>query len=163
MLALVVAGCSRGGDRGNEAATGGPAAGSPGRPEAAPVRGCGYITETEASVVLAQPSRYRRAQSSAQLCTIEPVSGDAFHGTTVSYRVALGNTAQYDFFAAQKSAQPVSGLGDRALWLAAGGTRGNLVVVTDTNVVSLAISDFSGRRDLRKRAEAFAKKVLNRL
>jgi hypothetical protein len=114
-------------------------------------------------VVLAQPSRYRREQRTAQLCTIEPVSGDAFHGTTVSYRVARGNTAQYDFFAAQKSSQPVSGLGDRALWLAAGGTRGNLVVVRDTTVVSLAISDFSGRTDLRKRAEAFAKKVLNRL
>jgi hypothetical protein len=114
-------------------------------------------------VVLAQPSRYRRAQSSAQLCTIEPVSGDAFHGTTVSYRVIRGNTAQFDFFAAQKSSQPVSGLGTRALWLAAGNTRGNLVVVTDTNVVSLSISDFSGRRDLRKRAETFAKRLLDRL
>lgn len=163
MLALVVAGCSRGGDRGGDAAAGRSDSVTPGRPAAAPVRGCAYITETEASVVLSQPSRYRRAQSSAQLCTIEPVSGDAFHGTTVSYRVARGNTAQYDFFAAQKSAQPVSGLGDRALWLAAGGTRGNLVVVTDTNVVSLAISDFSGRKDLRKRAEAFARRVLNRL
>jgi len=163
VLVLAVAGCSRSGDRGNEAATGGAASGSPSGPAAAPVRGCAYITETEASVVLAQPSRYRRAQSNAQLCTIEPVSGDAFHGTTVSYRVVKGNTAQYDFFAAQKSSLPVSGLGDRALWLSAGGTRGNLVVVTDTNVVSLAISDFSGRKDLRKRAEAFAKKVLNRL
>lgn len=114
-------------------------------------------------MALAQPSRYRRAQSNAQLCTIEPVSGDAFHGTTVSYRVIRGNTAQFDFFAAQKSSQPVSGLGTRALWLSAGATRGNLVVVADTNVVSVAISDFSGRSDLRKRAEAFAKKVLNRL
>lgn len=163
MLALVVAGCSRGEDRGDDAAAGRSDSGIPGQPAAAPVRGCGYITETEASVVLAQPSRYRRAQSSAQLCTIEPVSGDAFHGTTVTYRVVRGNTAQFDFFAAQKSSQPVSGLGDRALWLAAGGARGNLVVVTDTNVVTLAISDFRGRTDLRKRAEAFAKKVLGRL
>lgn len=97
------------------------------------------------------------------MCTIEPMSGDVFHGTTVSYRVVRGNTAQYDFFAAQKSSQPLSGLGDRALWLSAGGTRGNLVVVRDTSVISLAISDFSGRTDLRKRAEAFARKVLGRL
>lgn len=156
-----MAGCSHG--AGREAATRGTDSASPGRPAAAAVSGCGFITETEASTALGQPSRYRRGAASAQSCTIEPMSGDAFHGVTVSYRIIRGNTAQYDFFAAQKQSQPVTGLGDRALWLPAGATRGNLVLVTGADVVSISISDFSGRADLRRRAVAFAGRVLGRL
>jgi hypothetical protein len=125
--------------------------------------GCSYITEAEASVALGQPSRYRREQPGGATCSIEPVLADAFHGTTVSYRISRGSTAQYDFFAVQKHVEPVGGVGDRALWLAAGATRGNLVVVRGTDVVMVAITDFSGKGNLRDRARAFARRVLDRL
>jgi hypothetical protein len=163
-LALAVAACSHGAER--AAATRGSAATAADRARAlaAPPRsGCGFITEAEASVALAQPSRYRREASGGPTCSIEPALGDAFHGATATYRVSRGSTAQYDFFAAQKSAQPVGGLGDRALWLAAGATRGNLVVVHGTDVVTVTISDFSARGKLQARARAFVEKVLGRM
>jgi hypothetical protein len=125
--------------------------------------GCSYITEAEASVALGQPSRYRHEQPGGPTCSIEPVLGDAFQGTTVSYRISRGTSAQYDFFAAQKRSQPVGGLGDRALWLAAGATRGNLVVVHGSDVVTVAITDFSGKGRLQDRARAFARKVLDHM
>jgi hypothetical protein len=130
---------------------------------AAPLGICRYITEAEASDALEQASRYRRGDPANQSCVIDPASGDAFRGVSVDFRVSRGSTAMYDFFAAQKSAEPLRGLGDRALWLSAGETRGNLVAVKGTNVVSLAISDFSGKGDLKVRARAFAKQVLKRL
>ena len=68
----------------------------------------------------------------------------------------------YDFLEAQKQAEAI-GLGDRALWLAAGETRGNLVVVKGGDEVSLTISDFTGAGGLKGRARAFAKKVLERM
>src|SRR5512142_1970851 len=68
----------------------------------APARnGCSYLTEAQASAALGQPSRYRPRQPTPAACTIEPASGDVFHGTTVDYRVANGS-AQFDFLAAQK-------------------------------------------------------------
>lgn len=161
---MVAAGCSRGSDRvrstrdslavstGNEAA-----AAAPGR------GGCRFITETEASATLDQPTRYRAEPPSPQSCTLEPASGDAFHGVTVTYRVVPGGRAQYDFIAAQKKAQPVSGLGDRALWLAAGGRGGNLVVIHGTDVVSLTITDPTGRGQLEQRARDLARTVLEHL
>jgi hypothetical protein len=131
---------------------------------APPLRGgCSYITEAEASVALGQPSRYRHEQPGGPTCSIEPVLGDVFHGTTVSYRISRGTTAQYDFFAAQKKATPAGGVGDRALWLPAGDTRGNLVVVQGSDVVLVAISDFSGKGRLQDRARAFARMVLEHM
>jgi hypothetical protein len=164
VLALSVAACSSGTERAaatrDSAAASEKRAGAP----AAPARsGCGYITEAEASVALAQPSRYRREPSGGPTCSVEPALGDAFHGTTVTYRISRGSTAQYDFFAAQKRSQPIGGLGDRALWLAAGATRGNLVVVHGTDVVTVTISDFSAKGKLQERARAFAQKVLGRM
>jgi hypothetical protein len=91
------------------------------------------------------------------------VSGDAFHGVSVDFRVSRGSTDVYAFFAAQKAAEPVRGLGDSALWLPARETRGNLVVVHGPNTVSLTISDFSGKGNLKARARAFAERVLDRL
>jgi hypothetical protein len=124
---------------------------------------CGYITEAEASRALDQPSKYRRADGTGQSCTLDPVSGDAFHGVSVDFRVSRGSTDVYAFFAAQKAAEPVRGLGDSALWLPARETRGNLVVVHGPNTVSLTISDFSGKGNLKARARAFAERVLDRL
>ena len=164
MLALSVAACSRGTER--AAAARDSAAAAADRPEApgAAVRGgCGYITEAEASVALAQPSRYRREPAGGPTCSVEPALGDAFHGTTATYRISRGSTAQYDFFAAQKRSQPIGGLGDRALWLPAGATRGNLVVVHGPDVVTVTISDFSAKGKLQERARAFAQKVLGRM
>ena len=160
VLALAVAACSRGADRAGAARD----SVDQTRAVIAPARtGCGFITEAEASVALAQPSRYRREPSGGPTCSIEPALGDVFHGTTVNYRISRGSTAQYDFFAAQKSSQPVSGLGDRALWLPAGTTRGNLVVVLGSDVVTVTISDFSAKGKLEARARAFAEKVLDRM
>ncbi len=124
---------------------------------------CGYITEAEASRALEQPSKYRRADGTNQSCTLDPASGDAFHGVSVDFRVSRGSTDVYAFFAAQKAAEPLRGLGDRALWLPAGETRGNLVVVHGPYAVSLTISDFSGKGNLKGRARAFAEMVLDRL
>jgi len=124
---------------------------------------CGYITEAEASRALDQPSKYRRADGTGQSCTLDPASGDAFHGASVDFRVSRGGTDVYAFFAAQKAAEPLRGLGDRALWLPAGDTRGNLVVVNGPYAVSLTISDFSGKGNLKARARAFAERVLDRL
>ena len=124
---------------------------------------CEYITEAEASRALDQPSKYGRADGTGQSCTLAPASGDAFHGASVDFRVSRDSTDVYAFFAAQKAAEPLRGLGDRALWLPAGETRGNLVVVRGSYAVSLTISDFSGKGDLKGRARAFAERVLDRL
>ena len=165
VAALVLAGCSKDGKRdagaGERAAP--PSGAGPETTSARPRRICGYITEAEASRVLDQPSKYRRADGTGQSCILDPASGDAFHGVSVDFRVSRGSTDVYDFFAAQKAAEPLGGLGDRALWLAAGETRGNLVVAKGADAVSLTISDFSGKGDLKARARAFAEKVLERL
>ena len=68
----------------------------------------------------------------------------------------------YDFLKAQKQSEPI-GLGDRSLWLPAGDSRGNLVVVKDADEVSLTITDLSGSGDLKARARAIARKVLQNL
>lgn len=124
--------------------------------------GCSYLTEAQATTALGQPSRYRPRQPTTAACTIEPASGDVFHGTTVDYRVTQG-TAQFDFFAAQKDAQKITGLGDRAVWLSAGKTRGNLAVIRGSTVVSLTITDLSGHRQLEQKARDFARLVLEHL
>ncbi|MGH7538796.1 MAG: hypothetical protein ACREMF_09190 [Gemmatimonadales bacterium] len=165
LVALGLLGCSREAKRDVVAREPGattPSSGAPATP-AAPRGICGYITEAEASDVLDQSSRYRRSNPSSQSCVIDPASVDAFRGVSVDFRVSRGNTAMYDFFAAQKSSEPLRGLGERALWLPAGRTRGNLVAVKGADAVSLTISDFSGRGDLKGRARAFAKKVLEHM
>ena len=124
--------------------------------------GCSYLTEAQATAALGQPSRYRPRQPTPAACTIEPASGDVFHGTTVDYRVTRG-TAQFDFLAAQKNAQEITGLGDRAVWLSAGKTRGNLAVIRGSNVVALTITDLSGHRQLEQKARDFARLVLEHL
>jgi hypothetical protein len=124
--------------------------------------GCSYLSEAQATAALGQPSRYRPRQPTPAACTIEPASGDVFHGTTVDYRVTQGS-AQFDFIAAQKDAQKITGLGDRAVWLSAGKTRGNLAVIRGTIVVSLTITDLSGHRQLEQKARDFARLVLEHL
>ena len=129
----------------------------------APARnGCSYLSEAQASAALGQPSRFRPRQPSLAACTIEPASGDVFHGTTVDYRVAAG-TAQFDFLAAQKNAEMITGLGDRAVWLAAGNTRGNLAVTRGNAAVLVTITDLSGHRQLEQKARDFARLVLEHL
>ena len=129
----------------------------------APARnGCSYLTESQASAALGQPSRFRPRQPSPAACTIEPASGDVFHGTTVDYRVAQGS-AQFDFFAAQKNAEKITGLGDRAVWLGAGKTRGNLAVTHGNTAVLVTITDLSGHRQLEQKARDFARLVLEHL
>jgi len=165
VAALLVVGCSKDGKRdagaGERAAT--PSGGGPEAPSARPQGVCGYITEAEASRALDQPSKYRRVDGTNQSCTLDPVSGDAFHGVSVDFRVSRGTTDMDAFLAAQKAAEPLRGLGDRALWLPAGATRGNLVVVNGPHAVSLTISDFSGKGGMKARARAFAEMVLDRL
>lgn len=130
---------------------------------ARPGGACGSVTAAEASEALDQPSRYRRdAAGGSEHCVLVPASGDAFHGVSVDYRMWRGSTKAYDFLAAQKQSQPVRGLGDRALWLAAGRTRGNLAVVKGRDVLSLTITDFRAASDLRARARAVARLVLDR-
>lgn len=162
---LLLVGCSKedARDAGAGEPGGGPAGGGSEATSTRPSGICGYITEAEASRALDQPSKYRRPEGTGQSCTLDPVSGDAFHGVSVDYRVSPDSTDVYAFFAAQKAAEPVRGLGDRALWLPAGDTRGNLVVVNGPYAVSLTISDFRGKGDLKARARAFAKKVLEHL
>jgi len=129
----------------------------------APARnGCSYLTESQASAALGQPSRYRPRQPTPAACTIEPASGDVFHGTTIDYRVATG-TAQFDFLAAQKDAENITGLGDRAVWLGAGKTRGNLAVTHGNTAVLITITDLSGHRQLEQKARDFARLVLEHL
>jgi hypothetical protein len=132
------------------------AASAPGR------NGCSYLSEAQASSALGQPSRYRPRQPTPAGCTIEPASGDVFHGTTVDFRVAPG-TAQYDFLAAQKDADKITGLGDRAVWLGAGSTRGNLAVVRGNTAVLVTITDLSGHRQLEQKARDFVRLVLEHL
>ena len=129
----------------------------------APARnGCGYLTEAQATAALGQPSRYRPRQPTTAACTIEPTSGDVFHGTTVDYLVAQGS-AQFDFLAVQKDAEKITGLGDRAVWLAAGKTRGNLAVTRGNTAVLVTITDLSGHRQLEQKARDFARLVLEHL
>jgi hypothetical protein len=128
-----------------------------------PASACGYVTAAEASSALGQASGYRlESPGPTGHCVLVPVSGDAFHGATVDYEVSHGTTA-YDFLAAQAQAQPLSGLGDKALWLSAGRFRGNLAVIKGSDVLSLTISDFRSGSDLRARARALAEHVLERL
>lgn len=124
--------------------------------------GCSYLSEAQASAALGQPSRYRPRQPTPAGCTIEPASGDVFHGTTVDYRVAPGS-AQFDFLAAQKDAETITGLGDRAVWLGAGKTRGNLAVIRGQTAVLVTITDLSGHRQLEQKARDFARLVLEHL
>ena len=154
--------CMKGPDRTatNRPAT---AASSTATAASAPARnGCSYLSEAQASAALGQPSRYRPRQPTPAGCTIEPASGDVFHGTTVDYRVAPGS-AQFDFIAAQKDAQNITGLGDRAVWLGAGRTRGNLAVVRGNTAVLVTITDLSGHRQLEQKARDLARLVLEQL
>ena len=129
----------------------------------APARnGCSYLSEAQASAALGQQSRYRPRQPTPAGCTIEPASGDVFHGTTVDYRVAPGS-AQFDFLAAQKDAEKITGLGDRAVWLGAGKTRGNLAVIRGNTALLVTITDLSGHRQLEQKARDFARLVLEQL
>lgn len=127
-----------------------------------PGNGCSYLTEAQASAALGQPSRFRPRQPTPAACTIEPASGDVFHGITLDYRVTRG-TAQFDFLAAQKDAQRITGLGDRAVWLPAGKTRGNLAVIRGSSVVTLTITDLSGNRRLAQEARDVARLVVEHL
>lgn len=129
----------------------------------APARnGCSYLSEAQATAALGQPSRFRPHQPTPAACTIEPASGDVFHGTTVDYRVARGS-AQFDFLAAQKDAEKITGLGDRAVWLGAGKTRGNLAVTRGNTAVLVTITDLSGHRQLEQKARDFARLILEHL
>ena len=130
---------------------------------ARPTGACGYISESDASRVLDQASAFRAHAPTSPTCTIAPRSGDAFRGVSVDFRVSRGTTRMYAFLAAQKQSERVGGVGDSARWLAAGDTRGNLVVVKCTDEVALTISDFSGTGGLKARARAFAAKVLERM
>jgi hypothetical protein len=160
--ALGVVACLKGPDRpANAPASSAPS--STAAASAAPARnGCSYLSEAQASSALGQPSRYRPRQPTPAGCTIEPASGDVFHGTTVDYRVAQG-TAQYDFLAAQKDADKITGLGDRAVWLGAGKNRGNLAVVRGNTALLVTITDLSGQRQLAQKARDFARLVLEHL
>jgi hypothetical protein len=164
LAACVLLGCAK--ERKPDATTRAPAT-PPGDTVATPSArsrdNCDYITEAEASAALDQPSMYRRSAVMGQSCTIDPASGDAFHGASVEIRVTRGDTRMYDFLAAQKSAEPLAGLGDHALWLAAGRARGNLVVVRGGDAVSLTISDLRGKGNVKARARAVATRILERL
>ena len=158
---VVVAACGPG--RKDEVRAPAVAASSTATTTSPPARnGCSYLTEAQATAALGQPSRYRPRQPTPAACTIEPASGDVFHGTTVDYRVTQG-TAQFDFLAAQKDAQKITGLGDRAVWLSAGKTRGNLAVIRGSTVVALTITDLSGHRQLEQKARDFARLILEHL
>jgi len=161
---FVVVACMKGPDRSaTERTTTASSTGTAATRASAPARnGCSYLSEAQASSALGQPSRYRLRQPTPAACTIEPASGDVFHGTTVDFRVAPG-TAQYDFLAAQKDADKITGLGDRAVWLGAGSTRGNLAVVRGNTAVLVTITDLSGHRQLEQKARDFARLILEHL
>ncbi|HET9708065.1 MAG TPA: hypothetical protein VFP39_07160 [Gemmatimonadales bacterium] len=162
LLVLVALSCGESKNR-IETARGPVAVSSTSTATSVPARnGCSYLTEAQASSALGQPSRYRLRQPTPAGCTIEPASGDVFHGTTVDFRVAQG-TAQYDFLAAQKDADKITGLGDRAVWLGAGTTRGNLAVIRGNTAVLVTITDLSGHRQLEQKARDFARLVLEHL
>lgn len=164
LAAAFVWGCSHEGNRAPAGrAPGDTVAGSVAATAAAPHNACEYISESDASQVLDQPSTYRAHAPTSPTCIVAPASGDAFRGISVDFRVSLGTTRMYDFLEAQKKSESVGGVGDRALWLPAGDTRGNLVVVKGNNEVSLTISDFTGAGGLKARARAFAEKVLERM
>ena len=164
VAALVGWSCFREGDRAPAGrAPGDTSAGSGAAAVAPPHNACEYISESDASQILDQPSTYRAHAPTSQTCTVAPVTGDAFRGVSVDFRISLGTTRMYDFLAAQKKSESVGGVGDRARWLPAGDTRGNLAVVEGPNEVSLTISDFSGAGGLKARARAFAAKLLERL
>ena len=160
--ALVVVACMKGPDRSAPERSANAAAGTATAPSAPARNGCSYLSEAQASSALGQPSRYRPRQPTPAGCTIEPASGDVFHGTTVDFRVAQG-TAQYEFLAAQKDADKITGLGDRAVWLGAGKTRGNLAVIRGNTAVLVTITDLSGHRQLEQKARDFARLVLEHL
>ena len=141
-------------DSGARATVGGPVAES--RPRAV----CSYITEAEASDALDQPMRFRPGAGVGQHCTLDPASGDVFHGISADFRVVRGSTGLYDFLVAQKAAEPVGRLGDKAVWLPAGGSRGNLAAVKGGDAVAVSITDLSGKGDLKDRAWALAKRIL---
>lgn len=121
---------------------------------------CGGLTAGEASRILDQPSRYRRAAGGGADCSLEPASGDAFRGVSVDYVVTRGDPRAYAFLAAQKQSEPVPGVGDKARWLGAGRTGGNLVAVAGTEVVSVTIRDFRPGADVRATARALARRLL---
>lgn len=164
LIALALWACSKDAKRG--AAPGGDSAAvapSTAPTAARPQGACGYISEADASSALDQPSTFRPHAPTSQTCALAPASGDAFRGVSVDFRVSQGTTRMYDFLAAQKQSEAVGGVGDRARWLPAGATRGNLVVVKGPYELALTISDFSGAGGLQSRARAFAQKVLERM
>jgi hypothetical protein len=164
LIALALWACSKDAKRGPAAGGDSAAAPSAAAPTAERPQGaCGYISEADASSALDQPSTFRPHAPTSQTCALAPASGDAFRGVSVDFRVSQGTTRMYDFLAAQKQSEAVGGAGDRARWLPAGETRGNLVVVKGPYELALTISDFSGAGNLKERARAFAKKVLEQL
>jgi hypothetical protein len=131
-------------------------------PRSEPAGPCDYMTATDAARLLKQPTRFRPQASIDRGCTLEPDSSDAFRGASVDFAVTRGDTRAYDFLAAQKSSVVVE-LGDKARWLAAGRSGGNLVVVQGRDVLSLTIRDFRFGADVQAEARVLARRLLKGL
>jgi hypothetical protein len=133
-----------------------PAAATEASPPQATRGVCSYITEAEASEILGQASKYRSEDDSSN-CIVDPVSENPPEGLSVDFSLENGD-GSYSYLLGEK-AEPIDGLGDRAAWLP---TTGMLAVVKGSRTVSLTISSFGKRSDLKEKAVAFALKVVGR-
>ena len=117
-----------------------------------------YITESEVSDLVLQPSKYEHSESG---CVIVPASGD-HSGLRISYRVSDKATT-WTVATGMGRAEPISGLGDQAAWVASVPQTGMLVAKKGTNTLGV-IPLWPGKQtNARDEATAVARKVLTKM
>lgn len=113
--------------------------------------GCAVITEAEVEEALGFDVVMN--DNATGNCLVTPADGSP-SAPSVDFRLEPRVSA-YDYFAARPDAEPVPGLGDRAVWATMNETTGNLVVVLGGGTVTVAIARADGL-DARARSQAEA-------
>lgn len=93
-------------------------------------------------------------------CLVTPADGSP-SAPAVDFRIE-DRVAAYDYFAAQPDAEPIEGLGDRAVWSTLNEMTGNLAVVLGDSAVVVAIARADGLdARARRQAEALARAIVS--
>jgi hypothetical protein len=163
LSSFLIAGCGGDADDAADTATvdtaSTPAAtNEPSTPAATELKGCGLITEAEASTALGVPVQYRSNDGSDN-CIVEEKTQP---GLSIDFQLHP-DASTYDYHSKMKDVQTISGLGEQAVFHGSG-TMGQIAVLKNGKTLSGTISDMSKKTtDLRAKAEAFARVIVDKM
>ena len=123
---------------------------------------CDWITEARASELLGAPVQYV-SERDAATCELGVPDGDGM-GPDVTIEAMDPSTADYDYVASVEAAEPVDGVGDRAVWVPMGEAMGTVYAETGGRVLQVMLTDISATSGpaggLREKAVAVARAVV---